>query len=84
MKYYFVTFRSVTYAQRGESLLRNAGIRCAVQRTPKWMEEQGCGYRLRLYDRDLPKALELLRQKQVAFRKIYQQRETGDVEEVAL
>ena len=84
MKYYFVTFRSVTYAQRGESLLRNAGIRCAVQRTPKWMEEQGCGYSLRVRHSQAVRCAELLRAERVPFRKVYLLRENGGAEELDL
>ena len=41
MNQYLITFRSVTYAQRGERSLTRRGISCDVMRTPKWMEEQG-------------------------------------------
>ncbi len=84
MKSYFVTFRSVTFAQRGESVLNKAGVSCALQRTPRWMEAQGCGYCLRLSLRDGPKGVELLRQRQVPMRKIYLQMEDGDIQEVQL
>jgi hypothetical protein len=80
----FITFRSVTPAQRGEAVLRKAGLRCALQRTPKWMEEQGCGYCLRLRQEEAPVAVNLLREAQVGFRKVYLQREKGNTEELAL
>ena len=84
MKRYFVTFRSVTYAQRGESVLRSAGIRCSLQRTPRWMEEHGCGYGVELQPRDVARGVDLLRQQQVVFRKVYGQSATGEMQEVAL
>ena len=84
MKTYFVTFRSVTFAQRGESVLKKAGINCTLQRTPRWMEAQGCGYCLRLNLGDGIKAVELLRQKQVQMRKIYLQTEGGEIREVQM
>ena len=84
MKRYFVTFRSVTFAQRGESLLNQAGIHCELQRTPRRMEEQGCGYCLRLRVQDLPRALELMKQKQVPYRKVYMQHESGETEAMRL
>lgn len=43
MKEYFVTFRSITFAQRGQNVLRSAGVPVQLQRTPRWMEEKGCG-----------------------------------------
>ena len=81
MKFYYVTFRSVTHGQRGEKLLKQQGIRCTLLRTPKWMEEQGCGYSLRLRAKDLQMALEMLRREEVPFRKIYWQKEKGWVED---
>lgn len=81
MSVYFITFRSVTPAQRGEGLLRKNGIRCMLVRTPRWMEEKGCGYCLRLPPDRLWEAVRLLRSAQVPFRKIYRQDDNG-VEEV--
>ena len=84
MKAYFITFRSVTFAQRGESVLRRHGISCVLQRTPKWMEERGCGYCIRLHKKDLQSAVALLREKGGAFRKVYVQRDGGTPEELRL
>ena len=53
MRFYFITFRSVTYAQQGERLLKGSGFRCALHRTPRWMEEQGCGYALKVRTADI-------------------------------
>jgi len=71
MKYCLITFRSVTPAQRAEGFLTRAGLDCHIQRTPRWMEEQGCGYSLRLPCSQTPAAAELLRAKDVPFRKVY-------------
>lgn len=79
-----ITFRSVTPAQRGETLLRKEGISCSLQRTPRALAEQGCGYSLRLRCDRLPKAAELMRQKGIAFRKAYRLTETGKPEEIPL
>ena len=84
MKFCVITFRSVTPAQRGEGILKRAGLECSIQRTPRWMEEQGCGYSLRLRCRDLAVAMELLQENEVAFRKVYMSREGGRMEEMRL
>ena len=84
MKFCMITFRSITPAQRGEGLLRRAGLDCNIHRTPKWMEEQGCGYCLRVHCQDIMLALELLRAQDVGFRKVYLRREDGKLEELAL
>jgi len=81
MKFYYVTFRSVTYAQRGERVLGNAGLRCTLLRTPRWMEEQGCGYCLRIWTQDIHRAVSILRSHQLPLRKIYIQARDGQLEE---
>ena len=81
MKFCLITFRSVTPAQRGERILNRAGIVAALSRTPKWMEQQGCGYYLKLRTEDCRRAVALLLEKQVRFRKVYRQL-TDAVEEV--
>lgn len=84
MKFYYITFRSVTFAQRGERLLTRQGIRCTLQRTPRWMEEQGCGYCLRLWTKDVAPAAELLRSEKVPMKRVYVQVADGLLEEVAV
>ncbi len=84
MKSCIITFRSVTPAQRGEGLLRRAGVDCSIQRTPKWMEAQGCGYSLRVKCRDLPAAVALLKEEQVPYRKLYERSENRTLAEVQL
>ena len=84
MKFCMITFRSVTPAQRGEGLLRRAGFECSIQRTPRWMEEQGCGYSLRIRCQDAVRCAELLRAGEVPFRKVYLRRESGSVEELVV
>ena len=82
MDVYFITFRSVTLAQRGEGVLRKAGIGCQLLRTPRWMEEQGCGYCLRFRREEMDSVLKILREAKVGYRKVYRQRNDGNVEEL--
>ena len=84
MKFYYITFRSVTYAQRGEKLLNQKNIRCTLQRTPRWMEEQGCGYCLRVWTNNIGNAVETLQQALIPVKRIYLQRSDGLLEEVSL
>ena len=81
MKFYYITFRSVTYAQRGEKVLTEAGVRCTLLRTPKWMEVQGCGYSLRLWTDEVGHGVGLLRRAGVPFRRVYIQLPDGTLEE---
>lgn len=68
---WLITFRSVTYAQKAERRLKGAGIDCTLQRTPRELSEQGCGYCLRLRGTDTAAAVTLLRENQLAFGKVY-------------
>ena len=83
MRHYYITFRSVTFAQRGEQLLNQGGFTCTLLRTPKWMESQGCGYSLRVPWQQGQVAVDLLRGREVPFRKIYLWNE-GKMEEAPL
>lgn len=84
MKLYYVTFRSVTFAQRGERLLQKHNIRCSLMRTPRWMEEQGCGYALKCWTKEIGPVAELLRGQGIVMRRIYIQRQDGNLEELEL
>lgn len=76
MKQYYITFRSVTYGQKGERALKQAGMDCLLRRTPRWMESRGCGYAVQV--ENALEATEILRAAGAAFEKIYEVRgETG-------
>ena len=68
---WLITFRSVTYAQKAEQILKRAGIICTMQRTPKELSRRGCGYCLRIRGVDAMTAVELLREKNAPYEKIY-------------
>ena len=82
MNGYFITFRSVTPAQRGEQLLRRQGFRCILQRTPRWMQENGCGYCLRLTTDRIREVKSLLDGAGLPYRKIYRLNREGETEEL--
>jgi len=84
MKFYYVTFRSVTHGQKAERLLKQEGFRCHLLRTPKWMETKGCGYSLRIWTEDIRRPVALLRREMVPMQKIYIQTGDGTLEEISL
>lgn len=84
MGLYYITFRSVTFAQRGEKLLQQKNNRVNLMRTPRWMEEQGCGYALKLWTGEISGIVRLLRENRIQLRKVYVQREDGAMEEAKL
>ena len=84
MKFYYVTFRSVTHGQRGEKLLQSEGVRCTLVRTPKWMEARGCGYSLRIWTEDIGRIITMLRSGHLPMQKVYIQNGEGNLEELRL
>jgi hypothetical protein len=48
------------------------------------MEEQGCGYSIRLRCRDITDAVDVLKRRQVPYRKVYLRGDSGELEETAL
>lgn len=82
MKQYYITFRSVTFAQRGEARMKKDGYPCSLQRTPRWMEEQGCGYAIRIWVRDINPVLVMLQEENIPIRRVYLQLRDGELEEV--
>ena len=84
MNIYYITFRSVTPAQRGERMLRKMGLGCILQRTPRWMQENGCGYCLRLTTDRIGEAVQILERAGVPYRKVYLLHPEGNTEEVNL
>lgn len=71
MKSYLITFRSITFAQRGQKVLEQQDIHCRLRRTPRWMEQRGCGYAVEVKLADIDWGLSLLRQQGIPYRKSY-------------
>ena len=82
MKSFFLTFRSITQAQRAERAYSRAGMGCTLRRTPRWMEERGCGYGVEVKCPDLKIGLEVLHREKIPFRKSYLLHADGVVEEI--
>ncbi|MBE6957999.1 MAG: DUF3343 domain-containing protein [Ruminococcaceae bacterium] len=81
---WLITFRSVTYAQRGERILQRGKIPCRLQRTPKHLTERGCGYCLQIRGLDAPEAVMALRRERLDYGKLYALKEDGSTEERVL
>ncbi len=84
MNAYYITFRSVTRAQRGAEILERYGIQFQLRRTPKAIAEQGCGYALYVNSATAPWAVRTLRQNKAAFARIFAADENGPLKEVSL
>ena len=84
MEFCFITFRSVTWAQKADSLIRRLGYRCVLRRTSRWMEAQGCGYSLRVPTEDVWECVNRLRDNHISFQNVYRQNSAGELEEMQL
>ena len=82
MKTFCLTFRSITQAQRAERVFSQAGMTVNLRRTPRWMEERGCGYGVEVKCPELRSALEILRRERIPFRKSYLLHADGMAEEL--
>ena len=80
-KDWMITFRSVTYAQRGQRVLRDQEIYGYLQRTPRDLSQKGCGYCLRIREEDPQEALNYLEENQIPFKRVYRVTGTGEMEE---
>ena len=76
MNVYLITFRSVTHAQRAAKLL-DCG---QVLRTPRRMEQEGCGYALRIRTEDVEALVRRLDEAGIPRKKVWHQTGTGEVE----
>lgn len=68
---YFFTFRSITPAQRGAKVLDRAGIDHVLQRTPRAVQMQGCGYCIRVHEEDYASALRALQANAVPYSRVF-------------
>lgn len=82
MKLFLITFRSLTLAQRAERAMTGEGIACHVRRTPRWMEEKGCGYGVEARLSQLEQGVGVLREAGIPYRKTYLMHPEGTVEEL--
>jgi len=84
MKNDYITFRSVTFAQKAERSLKRAGMDCFLQRTPKELSKRGCGYCLKLRPGLAMRAKQRLDAEGMEYGKFYGVRADGGFEEIHL
>ena len=82
MVYYLIVCRSLTYAQRGVRLLERADISAYLVRAPRLIAQAGCAYCVKVSERWLERAMELMRGAGLALRGVYRQLDNGEFEEV--
>ena len=84
MVYYLIMCRSLTYAQRTARALERAGITGTIQRAPRELSREGCGYCVKVSQRRLVQALSTLKKADVSYTRVYIVHQNGETAEVAL
>ncbi len=82
MVYDFVLFRSLTHAQRAAAALERAGLVCYIARVPRALSDGACGYGLKIPQRRLSQALQLLQEEGVSPGRVWRAGADGTFREV--
>lgn len=81
MTQYWISFRSLTYAQRAAALLERKGITATVVRLPQHLTKRGCGYAVIIRGR-LRQAASFLGEAKIPWSQLFQRLESGEFQEV--
>ena len=84
MRYYLFQCRSLTYAQRIAAALDRSGITVQVMRSPKLISGAGCSHSVRVSQRSLADAVQVLQRGGLSPERIYAAQEDGSYQEVLL
>ena len=84
MGYFYIKCRSVTYAQRISNFLRGKGIMAGVVKLPLKYSDGGCGYSIKIAQRQFKKVKQLLDEAKFEIVKVYYSENNADFKEVAL
>lgn len=82
--YYLIVCRSLTQAQQTAAALERSGITAHLLRTPKELTERGCGYSVKIAERNLKGALVALNRAELSPTHLYRTVGDGSYREVAL
>lgn len=81
---YLLTCRSLTYAQKIAHILASSGLNAVVMRAPYEIGSEGCGYCVKIPEKNLNASLRELNRHDMGPVKIFAQYENGRTSEVRL
>lgn len=84
MVYYLIVCRSLTYAQRTAAVLERVGIAARLMRSPRIIAGEGCGYSVKIAERNLALALTFLAKQGLSPKRVFLQNGDGSYREVGL
>ncbi len=83
MSQIWISFRSLTYAQRASRILERKGISSVLARLPQGVSKKGCGYALVFHGR-AREAQTILEREEIPWGQSFLRMESGEFREVAL
>lgn len=83
MKQYWISFRSLTYAQRAVRVLERKGYTASLVRLPQGVSSRGCGYAVILRNA-VREGIRFLEEQRIPWGQIFERGEGGEFREVAL
>ena len=81
MTQFWISFRSLTYAQRAAGLMERRGISASIARLPQKQSKKGCGYAVISRGPILP-VKNLLEEHNIPWSQIFRRAESGEFFEV--
>ena len=84
MVYYLIVCRSLTYAPRTAAVWERVGITAHILRSPKVIAGEGCGYSVKVAQRNLSDALRILVQAGFGPKRVFIMESAGSYKEVLL
>ena len=84
MGYYYFKCRSVTYAQRASKFLYGKGVYTSITKLPLKYSREGCGYSLRVSERQFKIAFGLLQSMGFEISQVFFSKDGNNYEEVSL
>lgn len=81
MPQYWISFRSLTHAQRAARILERRGVTATVARLPQGVSPKGCGYALIVRHR-IHDALRVLGEARIPTGLVFEKMEHGEFREV--
>lgn len=84
MVYYLIICRSLTFAQKTAAALERVGITAHIMRAPKIVSESGCSHAVKVSERRLADALQVLNRVGLSPERVYIMSADGSYKEVSL
>ena len=81
MKQYWISFRSLTYAQRASRVLERKGVTATIVRLPQGISKKGCGYAVILRSA-VREAIRVLEEQHIPWSQLFVRSESGEFREV--